>query len=155
MRKRFRKLLPFFFSNHDSSLEKVSISITDNLNISAMERKTIINYDVLWGRISVYARKAGRVTTRPVLTLYYVMVSKNTPQKDKMLILSTLSYLVLPIDILDAKRVPILGWFDEILSLSVTYQKVRNNVTPEITTKVNLILDRWYPRYTEYLESSE
>ena len=117
-----------------------------------MERTTIINYSALFERIGEYARKAGRLTTRPVLVLFYVMKSKDTPWKDKMLIVSTLSYLVLPIDILDAKRLPIIGWFDEIASLSVTYQKVCKNITPEIEAKVERILDKWFPEYAEYIE---
>ena len=115
-----------------------------------MERNTIINYPELWERIGDYARKAGRVTTRPVLLLFYVMKAKETPWKDKMLILSTLSYVVLPIDILNAKRLPVIGWFDEIASISVTYQKVCTNITPEIEAKVDAILDRWFPEYTPY-----
>lgn len=117
-----------------------------------MRKEKIINYDVLMERISEYARTAGKVTTRPVLLLYYVMISKETPWKDKMLILSTLSYLVLPIDILDAKRLPIIGWFDEIASFSVTYQKVCKNITPEMEAKVDAILDRWFPGHAEYVE---
>ena len=113
-------------------------------------KKTIINYEFLLEKIGDYARKAGRVTTKPVLLLYYVMMSRNTPWNDKMLILSTLSYVVFPIDILDAKRLPIIGWFDEASSLSVTFQKVRKNITPEIEMKVEDILDRWFPEYTPY-----
>ena len=115
-----------------------------------MESTNIIDYSALWNRISEYAMKAGRVTTRPVLLLYYVMKSKETPWKDKMLIFSTLSYIVLPIDILDAKRLPIIGWFDEIASLSVTYQKMCKNITPEIEAKVDTILDKRFPEHTEY-----
>ena len=117
-----------------------------------MERTSIINYAALLDRIIEYARKAGRVTTRPVLLLFYVLKSKETPWKDKMLIFSTLSYLVLPIDILDVKRLPIIGWFDEITSLAVTYQKVRKNITPEIEEKVDAILDKWFPDNAEYIE---
>lgn len=115
-----------------------------------MESTNIIDYTSLWNKISEYAMKAGRVTTRPVLLLYFVMKSKDTPWKDKMLIFSTLSYIVLPIDILDAKRLPIIGWFDEIASLSVTYQTMCKNITPEIEAKVDAILDKWFPKYTEY-----
>ena len=115
-----------------------------------MKETTIINYDALWGRISEYARKTGRVATRPMLLLFYVLKSKDTPWKDKMLIFSTLSYIILPVDILNAKRLPIIGWFDEIASLSVTYQKVCRNITPEIEAKVDAILDRWFPEYTEF-----
>ena len=115
-----------------------------------MKRTNIINYDVLWDRISSFASKAGRVTTRPILLLFYVMKSKETPWEDKLLVFSTLSYVVFPVDILDAKRLPIIGWFDEIASLSVTYQKMCKNVTPEMETKVDAILDKWFPEYTPY-----
>ena len=118
----------------------------------SMKETTIINYDALWNRISEYARKTGRVATRPILLLFYVLKSKVTPWKDKMLIFSTLSYIILPVDILNAKRLPIIGWFDEIASLSVTYQKVCRNITPEIEANVDAILDKWFPEYTEFEE---
>ena len=117
-----------------------------------MKEANLINYAALWDRVGDYARKAGRVTTRPVLVLFYVMKSNDTPWKDKMLILSTLSYLVLPIDILDARRIPIIGWIDEIASLSVTYQKVRDNITPEIEAKTDALLDKWFPEYADCVE---
>ena len=110
----------------------------------------IINYDVLWDRISTFAVKVGRTSTRPILLLYYVLTSKETPRADKLLILSTLSYLVLPIDILDVKRLPIIGWFDELGSIGITISKVRKHITPEIETKVNDILDKWFPEYAPY-----
>jgi len=117
-----------------------------------MESPNIINYSVLWNRINEYARKAGRVTTRPVLLLYYVMKSKDTPRKDKLLILSTLSYLVLPIDILDAKRLPIIGWLDEITSMAVAVQRMSKYITPEMEAKADSILDQWFPVYAEFEE---
>lgn len=122
------------------------------LNVKTIMKRamSIINYDVLWDRISNFARKAGRVSTRPVLILWFVLKSKETSKADKMLIISTLSYLVLPIDILDAKRLLFIGWIDEIASLSVTYQKVCKNITPEMEAKVDAILDRWFPEYTQY-----
>lgn len=115
-----------------------------------MSKTSFINYDVLWDKLSTFAIKAGRVTTRPVLLLFFVMKSKDTPKADKLLVFSALSYLVFPIDILDAKRLPIIGWFDEIASISVAYQKVCKHITPEMETKVDAILDRWFPEYTPY-----
>lgn len=117
-----------------------------------MNQSQQIDYSALMDRIGEYARKAGRVATRPVLLLYYVMRSKETPWKDKALIFSSLAYIVLPIDILDAKRLPIIGWLDEVASLSVTYQKVCKNITPEMEAMVDAILDNWFPVYTEFTE---
>ena len=116
----------------------------------SMNKRSFINYDVLWDKLSTFAIKAGRVTTKPVLLLFFVMKSKDTPKADKLLVFSALSYLVFPIDILDAKRLPIIGWFDEIASISVAYQKVCKHITPEMETKVDAILDRWFPEYTPY-----
>ncbi len=115
----------------------------------------MINYEMLWDRLSSFARKAGRSTTRPMLLLYYVMMSKDTPKADKMLIFSALSYVVLPIDILDARRLPIIGWLDEVASLSVAYQKVSKHITPEMEAKADAVLDRWFPESTSYEPTEE
>lgn len=117
-----------------------------------MRQQDLINYENLWDKIGGYARTAGRATTRPILLLYFVMKSKDTSWKDKALIFSSLAYIVLPIDILDAKRLPIIGWLDEVASLSVTYQKVCKNITPEMEAMVDAILDNWFPEYTEFTE---
>jgi uncharacterized membrane protein YkvA (DUF1232 family) len=73
-----------------------------------------------------------------------VLKSPDTPKSDKLLIVSTLSYLVLPIDLLSAKRLPIIGWIDEVVSLTVAYQKVCKYITPEIESEVDRVLDSWF-----------
>lgn len=110
----------------------------------------IINDAALRERMGEYARRAGRAGARPVLLLYYVMKSPHTPKSDKLLIFSTLSYLILPIDLIDARRLPIIGWIDEVVSLSVAYQRVCKYITPEIEWKVNMLLDKWFPVYAKY-----
>ena len=103
-------------------------------------------------KLQEYAIKIGRISARPLLLLYFIMVSKDTPERDKLMILSTISYLVLPIDLISAKRLPVIGWIDEAFSLSVTYQKVKKNITPEIERKTDALLDKWFPDYTDYIE---
>lgn len=92
----------------------------------------------------------GRAATRPILLLWYIMRSPATPRKDKLAIFASLAYLVLPIDVLDAKRLPIIGWLDEIVSVAVMIQKMAKYITPEIQRKVNTILDKWFPEYVQY-----
>lgn len=86
-----------------------------------MGKTSIIDTAVLKEKVQEYAMKVGRISARPVLLLYFVMVSKDTPKSDKLMILSTISYLVLPIDLVSAKRLPIIGWIDEAFSLSVAF----------------------------------
>ncbi len=111
-------------------------------------KESVINYSALWDKIGEWARKAGRFSARPAVLLYYVMVSKETPKSDKILIASALAYLVFPIDIISGKRLPIIGWLDEIVSLTVAYQKVQKHITPEIERKSEDVLEKWFPEYT-------
>ena len=117
-----------------------------------MNRTSFIDMAVLKDRLHEYALKIGRVSARLVLLLYFVMVSRDTPKKDKLMILSTISYLVFPVDLISAKRLPIIGWMDEVFSLSVAYQKVCKNITPEIERKTDELLDKWFTEYTSYIE---
>ena len=117
-----------------------------------MSMKNFFNFDTdaLWARITEWSRKAGRTTARPVLLLWYVLKSEKTPRSDKLLIISAISYLVLPIDLISAKRLPIIGWFDELVSFTVAYQKVCKYITPEMQTKADTLLDKWFPVYAHY-----
>lgn len=117
-----------------------------------MNTSVINNKKLLLEKLQEYAIKIGRMSSRPALLLYFVMTSKETPKSDKFLILSTLSYLVLPVDIISAKRLPLIGWMDEAVSLTVAYQKVCKYITPSMERKADAILDRWFPTYTSYIE---
>ena len=120
-----------------------------------MSKTSIIDTSALKDKLQEYATKVGRISTRPLLLLYFIMVSKDTPKSDKLMILSTISYLVFPVDLISAKRLPIIGWIDEAFSLSVAYQKVSKNITPEIERKTDALLDKWFPEYTNYVEIVE
>ena len=109
-----------------------------------------LDYNALWESICRWSRKAGRTATRPVLLMWYVMRSKDTPRADKWAIFGSLTYLILPVDILDAKRLPIIGWLDEVTSLAVLVQKMSKHITPEIEAHADELLDKWFPEYVEY-----
>ena len=100
--------------------------------------------------IGEYAKKVGRLTTRPVLLTYFVMIDNATPVNDKISLVASIAYVVLPIDLISAKRFPILGWLDEVVSLSVAYNKVQHHITREMERKADEILDKWFPEYTKY-----
>lgn len=136
----------------DFKCSKLSIPITYNKKKKKMDKQSFINTKVLKEKLQEYATKVGRMSARPLLLLYFIMVSKDTPKSDKLMILSTISYLILPVDLISAKRLSIIGWIDEAFSLSVVYQKVSKNITPEIERKTDALLDKWFPEYTSYIE---
>lgn len=120
-----------------------------------MDYSSMINQFPLWDKIKTYAKKVGRVAARPVLLLYYVMKSDETPTKDKLTIFGAIAYVILPIDLIKAKRLPIIGWVDEVVSLAVAVQKMQKYITPEMERKSDETLDRWFSEYTQYENVTE
>ncbi len=51
-----------------------------------MNKTSIIDTAVLKEKVQEYAMKVGRISARPVLLLYFIMISKDTPKSDKLLI---------------------------------------------------------------------
>ncbi|MCR5065115.1 MAG: DUF1232 domain-containing protein [Bacteroidales bacterium] len=111
-----------------------------------------IDYSTIWDGIKKYALKVGRVAARPMLLLYYVMKSEDTPRKDKLTIFGAIAYVVLPIDFINAKRLPIIGWIDEVVSIAVAVQRMQKYITPEMEARADETLDRWFPEYTPFDE---
>lgn len=109
--------------------------------------KFFANWDLdqLLENIKDMGKSLGRTSMRPVLSLYYVLRSPETPLSDKLLIASALSYLVLPIDLISTRRWPVIGWVDEMAAIMIAYKKVKRHITPEIESKVDNILEKWFP----------
>ena len=61
-----------------------------------MSVQSIIDTAVFKDKLHEYAVKVGRISARPLLLLYFIMVSKDTPKSDKLMILSTISYFSVP-----------------------------------------------------------
>lgn len=106
-------------------------------------------YHALWTHIVNWSIKAGRTATRPVLLMWQVMKSKTTPRADKWTILGSLAYLILPIDIFNSKRLPIIGWVDEVTSFAILIQKISKQITPGMEIKADEQLNKWFPLETE------
>lgn len=100
------------------------------------------------------AKKIGRVAIRPILLTYFVIMDEKTPTDDKIALATSIMYLILHIDLISAKRFPVIGWMDEIISLSVAYKKVQSHITTDIERQANELLDKWFPEYT-YFETVE
>lgn len=108
------------------------------------------NLSNLWEKIKANAIRFGRGTTRQILLMYYVLKSKETPRTDKVLVYSALAYLILPVNLISIKRHPIIGWFDEATSIAIAFQKIRQNITPEMEQQADQTLDRWFAEFTDY-----
>jgi len=98
----------------------------------------------VFGKLGVYAKKAGRVATKPLLQLYYVLTMGETTTLEKALIVGAILYTVLPFTLISFKVHKILGMLDEGLAVLYVIKKVKNKITPEIEAKVEETLNAWF-----------
>ena len=98
----------------------------------------------LLGKIGLYAKKAGRVATKPLLQLYYVLTMGETTTLEKALIVGAILYTILPFSLIPYKAHKILGLLDEGLAVLYVVKKVQNKITPEINAKVDETLNTWF-----------
>ena len=111
----------------------------------------------VFGKISVYAKKAGRVATKPLLQLYYVLTMGETTTLEKALIVGAILYTIMPFSLISFKAHKILGMFDEGLAVLYVVKKVQHKITTEINDKVEETLNAWFgaERTAQTAESAE
>lgn len=88
-------------------------------------------------KIANVAKKAGGIIIYPVLLLYNVLKSPQTPLKDKMFIIAPLAYFILPADIIPDLFAGI-GYMDDALAVTKSLQTVSSSITPEIQAETKL-----------------
>lgn len=98
----------------------------------------------IFGKIGQYAKKAGRVATKPLLQLYYVLTMGETTTMEKALIVGAVLYTVLPFTLISFKAHKILGMLDEGIAVLYVVKKVQHKITPEINAKVEKTLNEWF-----------
>lgn len=95
-------------------------------------------------RISLYARKAGRAATRPLLQWWFVMVDENTTTWEKACIYGAIVYIAIPNDLIPRKIFKIFGILDDIAVGKWLYDKINSKITPDMRNAVEDILDEWF-----------
>lgn len=101
-------------------------------------------FAALWQYVLPYAKKAGRVATKPILLFYYVVTDSETSTLDKALIYGCIAYVVLPFSFIPRIVYRFLGVMDEAAAVLFVYSKIKDKITPAIESKVETILDSWF-----------
>ena len=102
----------------------------------------------LMDKLKKFAKKAGIKTVYAALLLYYVLLSKDVPLKEKGLIIGALGYLILPVDLIP-DAIPVLGFTDDLAALAYAIHAVRSYVSPEIEAQAKAKLKDWFDSFTE------
>ena len=108
--------------------------------------------NVMMDKLRLWAFKAGRVTTRPLLLFYYVMDDDTTSTLDRVLIYAAIIYTILPLDLIPSVIYKYLGILDDGVAMLFVYKKIKDKVTPKINVKVEDTLNEWFGVEYELIE---
>lgn len=98
----------------------------------------------LFNKIAVGARTMGRLTSRQLLCLYYVLKEGNLSTSEIVWIYAALVYVLIPGDLIPRRVFHLLGLTDDALALAFVISKVKYKITPQILQKVEMQLDTWF-----------
>lgn len=99
--------------------------------------------DKLFRKIGEVAATAGSNVVYMVLVLYYSLLGKNVPLKDRAMVIAALGYFISPIDFLP-DILGMMGFADDFGVLMLVFRKIRDNVTPEVHLKAKSRLKEWF-----------
>lgn len=115
---------------------------------SLLERIKDVNWSEkskeLMDKLRPYAKKAGRITARPLLQFYYVMTDENTSTTDKAMVYAAIIYTISPVSLIPSAVYKLLGVLDEGAAMLFVYRKIKDKITPEINVRVDATLDEWF-----------
>ena len=104
------------------------------MDIKAGNRKTLDSLNVYFNE---------RVDKFMVLVLYYSLLGKDVPLKDRAMVLAALGYFISPIDFIP-DILGVMGFSDDFAVLMLVFRKIRDNVTPDVHIKAKARLAEWF-----------
>ena len=120
----------------------------NNPNKNYKKYEQFYSEEGLMDKLTTFGKKAGIKTVYAALLLYYVLLSKDVPLKEKGLIIGALGYLILPIDLIP-DIVPVAGFTDDFAALTYAIHAVRSYISPEVEAQAKGKLREWFRSFTE------
>lgn len=99
----------------------------------------------LWATLSRVLRFAGEKTALSSLTLFYCLKDSDTPAWAKSIIVGTLGYVILPVDLIP-DLIPVAGYTDDlgaiIAALGTVAAYIKDEHKARATAQINRLLGR-------------
>ena len=109
-----------------------------------LEREVIVDQLVDRDLLRRLLQRAGRGIAAPALEALELMLAESTPGSARITMLAALTYLLIPTDLIP-DLVPVAGFSDDMVALTAMISVWSNHVTPDIRSRVQRTLDRWFP----------
>lgn len=102
-------------------------------------------------KVKKYGTSIGFKALHAAVVLFYSLKDPKLPNKDRMIILGALGYLILPVDLIP-DFIPVVGFTDDIAIIIAALGKVINSVSEESKVKAHQQLKAWFKDAYPYNE---
>jgi len=99
--------------------------------------------ELLFDKLKRFAIEIGAKLVYSVLLLYYTLQKENVPLKVKAIIIGSLSYFIMPIDVIP-DLLPLIGYSDDLGALMVALATVATYIDNEVKHKARVQLKSWF-----------
>ena len=101
-----------------------------------------------WQKIGKYGKSIGATVLYPVLLLFYLLKSGDINLKEKAMIIGTLGYFVLPVDLLP-DAIAGVGYTDDIAAITATITALASCITEDIQNEAKEQLRNLFGEFDE------
>lgn len=101
------------------------------------------NEDSFFNKIKEYGKAAGTKVIFAALLLYYAMKSDKMPVADKAIVIASLGYFILPIDLIP-DFIPIAGYADDLTVLYVALKKAVAYIDGDVISQAKDKINGWF-----------
>ncbi|MBD5176383.1 MAG: DUF1232 domain-containing protein [Bacteroidales bacterium] len=96
----------------------------------------------LFSKIGTATKKAGVKVVYAALLLYYSLLDKEVPIKDKAIVIGALGYFILPADLIPDFLPG--GYADDSTALILAVKTIWSNITVRTKEKARVQLSKWF-----------
>jgi uncharacterized membrane protein YkvA (DUF1232 family) len=131
---------PFLASNTMAASSSPDDPSSDQTVDAEVLESTVVDE----GTLVRLLRRGGRAIARPALECFELLIDPATPQQVRLTMLAALTYLVLPLDLIP-DFIPATGFSDDLVAITALLGLCSRHLTPEIRSRAQRRLDRWFP----------
>ena len=128
-----------------TSISEVKLEdITANLNLY----EKYFSESELWQKIGKFGKSIGATVLYPVFLLFNLLKSGDINMKEKAMIIGTLGYFILPLDLLPDALVGV-GYADDVAALTAAVKALASCITEDIQNEAKEQLRKIFGEFDE------
>lgn len=121
---------------------------TSRLKKEIKKAKSYYSEQAFWSKLKRYAQKAGSSLVYTALLLYYTLLKPEVPGQVKAMIIGSLGYFIMPLDLIPDVLTGV-GYTDDLGAFGFALVQVAMYIDDDVKMKAKHKLQQWFGENVE------